>query len=85
MNYREKRKGILEKLAVNIAQKVRNSKKPYILEEMNPYERRIIHMTMEKENDIETFSLGRGKGNLKRIKISLKGQFRSNQKNINNT
>jgi spoIIIJ-associated protein len=71
--YREKRRASLEKLARNIAEKVRRTRKPYVLEEMNPYERRIIHMTLERERDVETFSLGRGDSNMKKIRIGLKG------------
>ena len=71
--YREKRRASLEKLARNIAANVRRTRKPYVLEEMNPYERRIIHMTLERERDIETNSIGRGEGNMKKVRVSLKG------------
>lgn len=74
--YREKRRETLEKLARNLAMKVRKSRRPQVLEEMNPYERRIIHMTLERERDIETISLGGPNSNLKRIKIALKRQQR---------
>lgn len=70
--YREKRRETLEKLARNLAMKVRKTQRPQILEEMNPYERRIIHMTLENERDIETKSLGGENSNLKRIRISLR-------------
>jgi len=70
-NYRQKREETLKTLAKNIAQKVRKTKKYQILEEMNPYERRIIHLTLENESDIETTSIGRNKTN-KRVKIFLK-------------
>jgi len=72
--YREKRRASLEKLARNIASKVRRTRRPHVLEEMNPYERRIIHMTLERERDIETYSIGRGNSNMKKVKVSLKGQ-----------
>jgi len=71
-NYREKRRVSLERLAMNIAERVRKTRKPYILEEMNPYERRIIHVVLEKEKDIETVSLGKDKSGKKKIKIFLK-------------
>lgn len=71
-NYREKRKASLEKLARNIAQKVRRTRQPHTLEAMNPYERRIIHLALEKEKDIETVSLGSGDDTMKRIRIQLK-------------
>lgn len=70
--YREKRRETLEKLARNLAMKVRKTRRPQILEEMNPYERRIIHMTLENDRDIETRSIGGENSNLKRIRIALR-------------
>ena len=57
-NYRERRKETLEKLAKNIAHKVRRTKRPVALEPMNPYERRIIHSVLQPEKDIITRSEG---------------------------
>jgi spoIIIJ-associated protein len=37
---------------------------------MNAHDRRIIHITLEKEEDLQTESTG--EGNLKRVVISLK-------------
>lgn len=57
-NYRERRKETLETLAHNMAHKVRRTRKPMALEPMNPYERRIIHSTLQDEKDIFTRSEG---------------------------
>jgi spoIIIJ-associated protein len=76
-NYREKRRASLEKLARNIAQKVRRTRQPCTLEEMNPYERRIIHVTLEREKDVETVSVGPENGSMKKVRIQLKGGKRS--------
>lgn len=57
-NYRERRKETLETLAHNMAHKVRRTKKPMALEPMNPYERRIIHSSLQDEKDIFTRSEG---------------------------
>ncbi|MDO4961014.1 MAG: RNA-binding cell elongation regulator Jag/EloR [Eubacteriales bacterium] len=57
-NYRERRKETMETLALNIAQKVKRTKKPVALEPMNPYERRIIHSVLQNEKDIITRSEG---------------------------
>ena len=57
-NYRKKREGTLEKLAKRIAQKVETTGKSKTLEPMNPYERRIIHSTLQKNKNVETFSVG---------------------------
>ncbi len=69
-DYREKRVKVLEQLAKNLAAKVQKYKKPVILEPMNPYERRIIHSTLQDEKDITTQSIGSGV--YKKIKIMLK-------------
>ena len=57
-NYRERRKETLENLAKNVAHKVRNTGKPYELEPMNPYERRIIHSALQDNRYVETSSDG---------------------------
>jgi len=57
-NYRKKRESTLETLANRIASKVEKSGKSKTLEPMNPYERRIIHSTLQKNKYVETFSVG---------------------------
>ena len=57
-NYRAKREKSLEKLAVRLADKVARSKRSYKLEPMNPYERKVIHATLQKDNRIITRSEG---------------------------
>lgn len=57
-NYRERRKETLENLAKNIASKVKRTHKPVSLEPMNPYERRIIHSTLQNDKYCETHSEG---------------------------
>ena len=57
-NYRERRKKTLEKLAKNIAFKVKRTRQPVALEPMNPYERRIIHSALQDEKFITTYSEG---------------------------
>ena len=57
-NYRERRKEILEKLARNMANKARRTRKPVTIEPMNPYERRIIHSTLQSNPYVETYSEG---------------------------
>ncbi|MFQ9801846.1 MAG: R3H domain-containing nucleic acid-binding protein [Clostridia bacterium] len=58
-NYREQRQQTLESLAINLAKKVKKTGKRVILEPMNPYERRIIHSTLQSDPMIETHSEGR--------------------------
>jgi len=57
-NYREKRKETLENLAVNLAKKAKHNKRNVVLEPMNPYERRIIHSTLQNDKFVTTFSEG---------------------------
>lgn len=47
-NYREKRKGTLENLALNMAQKALTSQEPVQFEPMPNYERKIIHQVLMK-------------------------------------
>ena len=57
-NYRERRKETLENLAKNIAFKVKRSRRSFTLEPMNPYERRIIHSTLQNDRFVATRSEG---------------------------
>lgn len=49
-DYRRRRKETLENLARGIAYKVKKTRKPVVLEPMNPYERRIIHSALREIN-----------------------------------
>ena len=57
-DYRRRRKETLESLARNIAYKVKRTKRQVELEAMNPYERRIIHSTLQNDKYVTTFSEG---------------------------
>lgn len=57
-DYRRRRKETLENLARGIAYKVKKTKKPVVLEPMNPYERRIIHSALQGNKFVETVSEG---------------------------
>lgn len=57
-NYRKRRKETLENLAKNIAYKVKRTKRPVSLEPMNPYERRIIHSSLQNDKFVTTHSEG---------------------------
>ncbi len=57
-DYRRRRKETLENLARGIAYKVKKTRKPVILEPMNPYERRIIHSALQGNKYVETISEG---------------------------
>ena len=57
-NYREKRERTLEQLANRLADKVVRTKKPVRLEPMNPYERKVIHATLQSNPNVTTKSEG---------------------------
>ena len=57
-NYRQRRKDTLESLAYNLAKKVKQTGKKVVLEPMNPYERRIIHSSLQNNKYVTTYSEG---------------------------
>jgi spoIIIJ-associated protein len=56
--YRRRRKETLEHLAFNLAKKAKHLRKNVVLEPMNPYERRIIHSTLQNDRYVTTYSEG---------------------------
>ena len=58
--YKEKRFEKIESIAQNAAQKVIKSNKKVKLKPMSPYERRIVHMHLSDNQDVETISQGQG-------------------------
>jgi spoIIIJ-associated protein len=57
-DYRKRRRETLENLAKNIAFKVKKTKRPVALEPMNPFERRVIHSTLQNDKYVSTHSEG---------------------------
>ena len=57
-DYRKRRRETLENLARNIAYKVKRTKRPVALEPMNPFERRVIHSTLQNDKFVTTHSEG---------------------------
>ena len=57
-DYRKRRKDTLENLAKNIAYKVKRTKKAVSLEPMNPFERRVIHSSLQNDRYVSTHSEG---------------------------
>ena len=69
-NYRSRREDTLRRLALKVASKVKVSGKYLKLEPMNPYERRIIHSSLQSDPYIETCS--EGDEPFRRVVIDLK-------------
>lgn len=59
-SYRDKRERAIRKLSRDAAHRVIRTGKPWTLEPMNPFERRLIHLTLQNDNRVETRSEGEG-------------------------
>jgi len=57
-DYRQKREETLVRLANRVAEKVVRYRRNVTLEPMNPYERRIIHSTLQNHKYVDTQSIG---------------------------
>lgn len=67
--YRSQKEQELINIAQELAQRVKRQRKPYTLDPLNSYERRIVHMALADDKEIITTSVGDGE--FKRITISL--------------
>lgn len=57
-DYRKRRREDLEKMALEMCAKVKETRKSMVMEPMNAYERRIIHSVLQPENEVITRSEG---------------------------
>jgi spoIIIJ-associated protein len=73
-NYRIRREEALVRLAYSVAEKVRESRGSVLLEPMNPFERRLIHTTLNDIADVDTKS--EGEGVYKQVRVFYKGMKR---------
>lgn len=69
-NYRQKREETLVRLADRLADRVIRYRRSVTLEPMNPYERRIIHSTLQDNDYVETYSVGEDPN--RKVVITLK-------------
>jgi len=58
--YKQRRYDALQALALRVAEQVKAKKRPFALEPMPAYERRIIHLTLAGNPDVTTESTGEG-------------------------
>jgi len=70
--FRAHRKEALEELARQSAEEVRRSRRPTLLPPLSPWERRLVHMALSEDSDVETQS--EGEGFLKRVEVRLKSR-----------
>jgi Predicted RNA-binding protein len=71
-NYRIRREESLVRLAYSTADRVRTTRGSMLLEPMNPFERRLIHTTLNDIGDIDTKS--EGEGLYKQVRVFFKGR-----------
>ena len=66
-DYRSRRKSYLEEVALKMAAKAKQTGKPVVMSPLNAHDRRIVHLTLEKDKSLKTIS--RGEGQLKKMII----------------
>ncbi len=69
-NYRKRRDENLRSLAQRVATQVQKNMRSVMLEPMSPYDRRIIHLTLQESPFVQTQSTG--EGDQRRVVVSLK-------------
>lgn len=68
--FRQTRKAELQAMARFAGEQVRKSGRPFTFGVLNSTERRIIHLTLQQEEDLTTESVGAGRD--RRLQVSLK-------------
>lgn len=68
--FRQSRKSELQAMARFAGEQVRKSGRPFTFGVLNSTERRIIHMTLQQEEDLATESVGAGRD--RRLQVRLK-------------
>jgi spoIIIJ-associated protein len=71
--YRERREEILTNLAHKLASKVKITRQEIVVEPMNPQDRRIIHLALQDDEEVTTFS--RGEGSFRSVVITTKDRM----------
>jgi spoIIIJ-associated protein len=66
-NYRKRKEESLTQLALKMGDKAKKIKKPVSTNLLNPHDRRIVHLTLQEDIDLDTKS--RGDGLLKKVVI----------------
>lgn len=76
-NYRARREETLRKLAFKLSKKAQQTRRPVILEPMNPYDRRIIHSALQDNKYVKTHS--EGKEPFRKVVITPNYQHRTHR------
>lgn len=59
-NYRERRRELLRKMAISQAEKAKETQQEVVIPDLKAFERRIIHLTLKDDPEVETYSEGEG-------------------------
>ncbi|MDR3138244.1 MAG: protein jag [Treponema sp.] len=73
-NYRIRREESLVRMAYTVADRVRENRGSILLEPMNPFDRRLIHTTLNDIADVETKS--EGDGLYRQVRVYYRGTMR---------
>lgn len=66
-NYRQRRVDSLTEMALKIGEKTKKLKRPLSTSPLNPHDRRIVHLTLKDDDELDTRS--RGEGLMKKVVI----------------
>jgi spoIIIJ-associated protein len=58
--YLEKKREKLKSLAIKLGEKVKQTRKPATVGQLNAYDRRIVHLTLKPDSELRTQSIGEG-------------------------
>lgn len=76
--YRERRERMLTDLAYRAAAKVKQTHQEIVLDPMPPRDRRIIHVSLQSDEQVRTYS--RGEGLMRRVAVTTRERYESNSK-----
>ena len=71
--YRERREKMLVDLAYLVATKVKQTNQEIVLDPMPPRDRRVVHLTLQSDDQIRTYS--RGEGVIRRVVVTPREKY----------
>ncbi|MCZ6678694.1 MAG: protein jag [Candidatus Poribacteria bacterium] len=76
--YRGRREQMLTDLAYHVATKVKQTHQEMALDPMPPRDRRVIHVTLQSDDNIRTYS--RGEGVMRRVVVTTREKYETHSK-----
>ncbi len=71
--YRERKEHMLTELAHQVAAKVKRTRQDVVLAPMSAKDRRVIHLTLQSDENVSTFS--QGEGDMRRVVITRQDNY----------